>query len=346
MNSQSYLTFRSHSLTYGIAITLVQEILQLPELTVIPEMPQDIIGILYLRDRFIPVMHLDRRLKQPVAECRISDRLIVIQWQTIEMGIVVNEVLDVVEIDSHNLESEVNYGREHNINTAFIANIATFNKQHLILLNSAALIQEPERVVELVAESNQPDTENLPPAALSNFFDLYCPHATARELAIFRQRATELQQPIETDNAEDKMFLAVFSLGEEYLGCDLAVVKEFIDIDKVTPIPCCPNHIVGNINLRGEIVTLVDIRSVLNFAAAAKPIEQAILIQIDDISAGIVVDEIFDVYPVNKEKFNPVPTGVAAEIKKYFYGMTTYETNLLSALNLSKIFTEGNLVAG
>lgn len=346
-NSQSYLTFRSRTLTYGIEITLVKEILQLPELTLIPEMPKDIIGVLYTRDHTIPVMHLDRRLGQAVAECRVSDRLIIIQWQTIEMGIVVNEVLDVVAINSSSLEPDLDYGREQHINTAFIANIATVDGKPLILLNSSALIREPDQVIELIADSNQAHSAEaaipeVPP--LTSFFDLYCPHATDQELAIFRQRAEELQQSLETTNDGDStMFLAVFSLNEAYLGCDLTVVKEFIDIDNITPIPGSPPHIVGNINLRGEIITLIDIRSVLNFAAATKPVEQAILMQIEDISAAIVVDEIFDVYPVDQNTFNPIPTGVATDIKKYFYGMTKYQTNFLNALNISKIFTESDL---
>lgn len=345
---QSYLTFRSHSLIYGIKIHLVKEIFQLPELTIIPETPGDIIGVLYLRDKTIPVMHLDRRLGQPVKECSISDRVIVIQWQTIEMGIVVNEVLDVVEIDSNNIESEPNYGRENSLSTAFIANIATLEDQKLILLNSETLIRKPDLVKELIEESNETDTkaeESTSEVPLfSNFFDLYCPNATAKDRAIFQQRAKELQQPLEIGDSDGTMPLAVFSLGQEYMGCDLSVVKEFIDLDKVTPIPCCPNHIVGNINLRGEIITLVDIRSVLNFAQGEKSPSQAILVEIDDISAGIIVDEIFDVFNVDREQLNPTPTGLAADIKKYFHGMTTYENNILSALDLPKIFAEGNLV--
>ena len=101
---------------------------------------------------------------------------------------------------------------------------------------------------------------------------------------------------------------------------------------------------MGNINLRGEIITLVDIRSVLNFTDTTKAGTQAILVQIDDIYAGIVVDEIYDVYRIDRKQLTPTPTGVAAEIKQYFYGMTTYESNLLSAIDLPAIFAKGNLV--
>ena len=350
MKNQSYLIFRFYNFFYGIKTPLVKEIFQLPELTIIPETPGDIIGVLYLRDRLIPVMHLDRRLGQPVRVCQPSDRIILIEWQSIEMGIVVSEVLDVLEIDSSLLEPEPNYGRANHINTAFVANIAAFFDESIILLDHEALIRQPEAISEAIVEAESHDSQSLEnyenvSQIPGNFFDLYCPEATEKEKAIFRQRAKELRQPLESWSTEGTMPLAVFSLGEEYYGCDLEVVREFIDVEEVTPIPCCPSHIVGNINLRGEIVTLIDIRYVLH-AKSEKSSTQAILVEIGDIHAGIMVDEIFDVFHIDRQQLNPAPTGIAEEIKKYFYGMTMYEENLLSALDLPKMFAEGNLVVG
>lgn len=355
MNSQSYLTFRLHELVYGIKTLLIKEILQLPELKIIPETPGDIIGVLYLRYRTIPVMHLDRRLGQPVRDCQISDRLIVMEWNNIEMGVIVNEVLDVIDIARSDLEPEPDYGREFHINTAFIAHIATFFERSIILLNPETLIRQPEAIADCLerAELAQEmakidDIEALESATtpLGNFFDLYCPQATEKERDIFCQRAKELQLPlIETWESEGTMSLAVFSLGEEYFSCDLALVREFIDIENITSIPCCPSHIVGNINLRGEIITVVDIRSLLHFSQTEEP-NKAIVVQIDDLSAAIVVDEIFDVFSIRREQLSPTPIGVAADLKPYLYGMAIYQENLLSALDLAKIFVEGNLVVG
>ena len=358
-DSQSYLTFSLGDLIYGIEIFLVKEIFQLPELTIIPETPEDIIGVLYLRDRTIPVMHLARRLGQPVSECTLDDRVIVIQWQTIEIGVIVNEVLDVVSLDYSSIESEPTYGRENHINTAFIANIAKIADRSTILINPETLIRQPDAVIDCIdsaevgenwseipeIDSNSQESKNEV-RVLGNFFELYCPSATEVERNIFRQRAKQLHIPLDTGETTGTIPLAIFTLGEEYFGCDLDVIKEFIDLEKVTPIPCCPRHIVGNINLRGEIITLIDIRSVLNFAEPEKPSTQAIVVQIDDIQAGIVVDEIFDVLRLDGKQLTPTVSGVAAEIKPYFQGMALYENNVLSALDLPKIFAEGNLVVG
>ena len=226
MNSQSYLTFRLHDLVYGIATHLVKEIFQLPELTIIPETPRDIIGVLYLRDRIIPVMHLDRRLAQPIQECRLEDRVIVVEWENIEIGVIVNDVLDVIEIEYRNLESKPDYGRANHLNTGFVANIAKVGEQSIILLNHEALIRQPDEIAAMMTGTEDPkedvgdedcefvESESEYPL-LSNFFELYCPQASQRERDIFRQRANELQIPLDTWETEETMPLAIFSLGEE-----------------------------------------------------------------------------------------------------------------------------------
>ena len=94
-------------------------------------------------------------------------------------------------------------------------------------------------------------------------------HASPEERATFRERAENLRRTAESEDFAGLIPLAVIGLNGEYLGLDLDTVREFTDdISKITPIPCCPPHIVGNINLCGEIVTLVDVREVLNLPIA------------------------------------------------------------------------------
>ena len=57
--------------------------------------------------------------------------------------------------------------------------------------------------------------------------------------------------------------LAVVELGDELFGVELAAVQEFCEIVQLTPIPCCPPHILGAISLRGDLVTLIDPRAAL-----------------------------------------------------------------------------------
>ncbi|MDJ0576870.1 MAG: chemotaxis protein CheW [Xenococcaceae cyanobacterium MO_234.B1] len=351
MEEQSYLIFRLHNLLYGIQTSLVKEIFQLPEITPIPEAPPDIIGILNLRGAILPIMHLERRLGQPISGCSPTDRVIVLEWQMIQVGIVINEVLDVQTIPTTFIETEPNYGRETHINTAFISGIAKVADKTIILLNSEALIRHPNEVAMMVWETEANQEEQIVPETLqpdkilSNFYDLYCPQATIKQRDIFRQRAEELGKSLEDLSINATVPLAVFSLGEEYWAFDLEFVKEFIKIHHITPIPCCPNYIVGNINLRGQILTVVDLRPILQ-VDSGNPTDntQIIVIEIDDIKAGVVVDEIFDVLYFEQNKISPTPTVVAGELKNYIKGTMPYEQTMLTRIDLVRILAEERLV--
>lgn len=334
MKSQSYLTFRLRDLTYGISISRVKEIFQLPELIVLPETPRDIIGVLYLRNRFVPIMHLDRRLHQPVQECRLSDRVILIEWQNIEMGIVVNEVLDVLDLDQSSIDPEPDYGRL-NISEAFIEAIVRTSSHHAIILDAEALIREPEAVEAL----GKATVEQLSPT--KDFFASYCPSATSPQKAIFRQRAKELEISLEADSSSGKLSVAVFGLGEECFACDLDLVREFIDIEQIVPIPMCPNHILGQINLRGEIIPLVDIRPLLDFGTAGDTGSQAIVIRLGDLMAGIVVDEVLDVVDLDQNELNPAPMQADRECVR---GIAPYQDRVLSALDMEKLMSSDYLI--
>jgi len=91
MKNKQYLTFRLHDLQYGIEAALVQEMFPLPELPPVPEATTNIMGLLNLRGQIVPIMHLDLLQGQPVKGCSISDYVIVLQWENLQIGIVVHQ---------------------------------------------------------------------------------------------------------------------------------------------------------------------------------------------------------------------------------------------------------------
>lgn len=199
-----------------------------------------------------------------------------------------------------------------------------------------------EGLEEKLTEQNGDD--QLPTTQInSNFYDLYCPNATLEEKAIFRQRADSLKQLTEYSNIPNElMSLAVISLGNEYFGLNLELVRGFIDIRNITPIPCCPNHIIGNMNVRGEIVTLVDIRKVLNLPTSPVNINtKAVVVQVDNIVAGLPVDQVLEVFDINSADMTVVPSTLG---EKYLQGMAFFEDKILKILDLPKIFLQGELV--
>lgn len=369
METKQYLTFRLHDVQYGIEAALVQEILSLPELIPITEASNGIIGMLNLRGQIVPILHLDLLQDHSLTACSISDYLIMGQWDELQFGLVVHQSKELLEIDAELIQKEPPEGIFSNVNVPSIAGFATVNEENILLLDHKTLIPDPEAILpliwdaqsqlDLMAEYLTIDVEKqlkhdgaqqaeefpLPPISL-NFYDLYCPKATPEEKAIFRARAETLKQHIESSTITSELItLAVINLGNEYFGLDLELIREFTDIGNLTPIPCCPNHIVGNMNLRGEIITLVDIRNVLNLPTAPIRVgSPTVVVEVNDIVAGLPVDQVLEMAYLNSADMTPL-SGMQSDFgEQYLRGNAVFQEKTLRVLDLPKIFTQSGLV--
>jgi purine-binding chemotaxis protein CheW len=368
MENKEYLTFRLHNLQYAIEAALVQEILPLPEFIPVTEAARDIIGLLNWRGEIVPLVHLALLEENSVEGCSLSDYVIVLQWEELQIGMVVHQVDEVLTLNNEVIETEAFDGIISDNTEGFIAGIANIDEDKILLLNPNQLIRQPDAVLTLIWDAqSQLDVAPASPSSnleeqlepevfqsveelqtskvISSFYDLYCPSSTPEERAVFRQRADNLRQSIETLKvANELMPLAVISLGNEYFGLSLELVREFTDIGNLTPIPCCPNHIVGNMNLRGEIVTLVDIRNVLNLPTTPVSVgSHVVVVQVDDIVAGLPVDRVLEMVSVSSADLTPLPAVLSEFGEQYLQGTALFEEKMLRVLDLSKIFTQGDL---
>ncbi|NJN29514.1 MAG: purine-binding chemotaxis protein CheW [Synechococcales cyanobacterium RM1_1_8] len=210
-------------------------------------------------------------------------------------------------------------------------------------LNLAALVESEQSTAGMLSIVKI-DGEGEKEIGLKSFFERYCPNASAAELAIFRQRAAMLQAPLETFQEEASNSLAVIRLGGEYFGIRLEVVREFIQISAMTPVPCCPSHILGNLNLRGEIMTVMGIHDYLNVASPQRAAEKAIVIEVNGIVAGVAADQVCDIVQLSQQQISPVPAATTSSRKSYFSGIAPYGENVLGILDFSKLIQAERLV--
>ena len=347
METKPYLIFRLHNSIYAISAERVREIFLLPELIPIVEAPADIVGLLNFHGQVIPIMHLDLRFGNSWAPCHLSNSVIVIESGGLEVGIIVHQVETVNNIDVQYIQTDLTYGRDLDLNDAFVHGIINLDDETIVLLNVDNLIRHTEAVEALVEQENDSELAAIKAdsgSRIGSFYDLYCPQATKTEKNIFRQRANKLRVSTEDIEQTELLSFAVVSLNHKYFGLELDIVREFIKIDKITPIPCTPGYIIGNMNLRGEILTLVDISQPLSLETSnTKQLTQAVVINLDDIVAGIAVEEVFDVIDVPLGEIKPIPVAVEQDTAEYLRGMTTYLDQPLHIIDLSKLISQGSL---
>jgi purine-binding chemotaxis protein CheW len=333
--SAAYLILGLQGALYAVEAAAVREILWLPELTPLEEAPVYIAGVANLRGRIVPVIDLHLRFGHAPPRYRLEDSVVVLGRETVQIGILVNDVRNVWEIGPEHLEAAPSYGRGAETRTRFLAGVAKVRDEIVMVLNLDHLVHLPDALDELGRE------EGSAPLAADREF---CPEATPEERETFRERARSLSRPLESYEAHGRVPLAVVQLNGEYFGVDLAVVREFAAVPAVTPVPCCPPHIVGQMNLRGDILTLVDIRTILQMPVSDLSGGKVVVVHLGELRVAVPVEEVLDVLYLPPGDVREVPAAVQAASADYFKGMAPYGNKMLGILDLPRILTDERLV--
>ena len=324
-----YLLFGLNGVRYAVDAMSVLEIVWLPELTLADEAPPHIAGVLNLRGTVAPVMNLGSRLGHPPLRYRLSDSIVMLQADGVTMGVIVSEVSDVVGIPASRIEPPPRYDGDTALYAHFLAGTAKVGEEITMLLDVPRLIHAPAL----------PE----PIATAQSAGQLYfCPDATAEEREVFHSRAHNLMQAAESLEIADLVPLSVIQLGGERFGVGLDVVREFSHLRRVTPIPCCPPHIAGNMNLRGDILTLADIRALLNIPTGGAAAE-VMVVESGDLHIGVPVDKVLEVIYLRPADIAAMPAASHEEKHEYCQGVARYGESMVSILDVQKILTKGGL---
>lgn len=323
----SYLLFSLNGARYGVEAKSVLEIAWLPELTPAGEAPPYIAGVVNLRGKIAPVMNLGQRLSHFPIRYQLSDSIVMLHADGVTMGIIVSDVSDVVVIAASKIEPPPRYDGDIPASVHFLAGNAKVGEEIIMLLDVPRLIHAPA----------------LPTSGVPDYPQTYfCPDATDEERAVFHTRAHNLMQVVENLEAAERIPLSIIELGEERFGVGLEVVREFSHLRRVTIIPCCPPHIAGNMNLRGDILTLVDIRGLLNIPAGSVAAE-VMVIESGELSIGVPVDKVLEVIYLQPADIAHLTAAAHEERNEYCKGVARYGEGVVSILDMQKILAKGGL---
>lgn len=128
---------------------------------------------------------------------------------------------------------------------------------------------------------------------------------------------------------------ATFYVGPFYFGVDVLSVQEVLRLQEMTPVPLAPRGVEGLINLRGQIVTAIDMRTQLGIAprpAGAAPMN--VILTINDEVVSLLVDDIGDVVEAPAPAFEPVPATLDRALARLVRGVYKFEGRLLLVLDI------------
>lgn len=142
-----------------------------------------------------------------------------------------------------------------------------------------------------------------------------------------------------TSQHKEEITFLEFDLGTESYGVKLLSVKEVITVPETTPLPNGPTHFNGIMNLRGQIISIVDLRKKLGIKSKEGRSEEAVVIvDFENVSVGLVVDSINKVLSFGIDELVEIPEILSQVNSQYIHGVYRGEDKLTLVLDLGKIF--------
>ncbi len=130
---------------------------------------------------------------------------------------------------------------------------------------------------------------------------------------------------------------STFFLDGLYLGVEVLKVQELIRYQEMTRVPLASSVVRGLINLRGQIVTAIELRR--RFDMPDRPAGQMpmnVVVRLDDVAVSLLVDEIGDVVEVNEEQFEPAPETIRGRANDLVIGVYKMAERLLLVLDVER----------
>ena len=157
---------------------------------------------------------------------------------------------------------------------------------------------------------------------------------------IISQLAGRANDAAVVEMGEIKRQVVVFRLSDNFFAFDGGGVKEIIPLVEMTPVPASPPHILGIINLRGEVEAVTDIRQFLGYDP--KPPGKAsrlVIAEVEEIRSGILVDSVIDVVNITESAIGDPASAVSDQLKGVVDGEFIYEGLTILLFDMKAIFS-------
>lgn len=152
VNKTKYMTFKSGNEHFGLDIQYVNEIIQIPSITAIPRTETYIKGLINLRGKIIPVIDVRLRFNQPPLKYDDRTCIIVVNVNTITVGLIVEQIAEVIEIKEENILPPPKMGRVDRTDHKFVYGIARVGNSVKLLLDPDKLLNDED--VSLIEQTS------------------------------------------------------------------------------------------------------------------------------------------------------------------------------------------------
>jgi purine-binding chemotaxis protein CheW len=283
---------------YALDIKNVIQVIRIKEITPIPQAPAFVEGIILWYGKVMPLISLRKKFSLDNQDLNKSNRIIITRVHGHHVGIIVDQVTDVLNLEAANLEPPGALFKEAN----YLVGIGRIGKRLILLMDAEKLLSPQE----------QSSIDNI----------------------IIGSEDKQLEEQV----TKDTLRLLAFSLNEENYCIDITEAKKVFTPGIVTRVPNTAPFVKGVANLHGTIIPLIDIRPFLGLAGGeVTQASKMIVTEMEDGLVGIVVDKIFEAREIEKDSIQPPLATLQGKLLELTLGQVQSDAGIMALLALKKI---------
>uniref|UniRef100_A0A7V5XHA2 Chemotaxis protein CheW n=1 Tax=Thermodesulfobacterium geofontis TaxID=1295609 RepID=A0A7V5XHA2_9BACT len=273
---------------YAIPIENIREIVQIPEhITKVPNSEESIIGIMNLRNKVLPLASLRRLFGFSESALTEQNRIVVLSLGELSVGIVVDNVKEVLRVPESLIEP---------VPSIILKDEKNFEITEICRLN------EGRRLISVIS--------------VPNLFK----HKDIKEVLSSMEEKKDVEEKKENEETlEEEEQFVIFKLDEQEYAVPIESVQEIVRVpEELTRVPKTPDFVEGVINLRGNVLPVIDLRKKFDLREKQRDEHQRIMVfVIDNLSVGFIVDSVSEVLKIPRSIIQKSPE-ILAERTKIF----------------------------
>ncbi len=268
------VAFRVANQDFALPLTSVDEVLRIPaEIALLPHGDAVVVGSAAFRGITLPLLSLSALLALPMKAVNSQSRVVVVRIGRNQVGFVADEMRSVIWIDPADIDPVPHVLTRGNAESKIQAICRLdFGKRLVSVLSADQLLRDD--ITQRLLQGGSGADETMVSSAGA---------------------------------APSEQFL-VFRIGDEEFGLPIAAVEEIAPLPpKLTPLPKAPAFIQGVMNLRGQVIPVIDQARRFNRGTAAGAKRRVVVVRIGDLRAGFIVDAVSEVLRVGADELRPAP---------------------------------------
>jgi len=154
-----------------------------------------------------------------------------------------------------------------------------------------------------------------------------------------------MTQLAQQESADPLLQWVTFRMDSETYGINVMQVQEVLRVSEIAPVPGAPNYVLGIVNLRGNVVTVIDTRN--RFGLPSIDMDDStriVIIEVEGKVIGILVDSVAEVLDLRSSAIEIAPNVGNDESAKYIQGVASVNGQLLILIDLNRLMTENELL--